>query len=260
MIVNMRNVCDMVPCFDPVRRLIHAMVATLDALRYNTPREGCFMRDLINEVNSPLFDGINPEDRKAVLGCIGYHIGTFRKGDIVAFEEENIKHIGILLSGSVDMIKEDLWGNRTMLVRVHKNELFGETFACGEDSQSVVTFVVSEDAQILFLSFSRVMHSCSMACAFHHRLIENMVHIIANKNRDLIRKVEVVSKRTIREKLLAYLSIQAQLQKSRYIVLPLGRVELAEYLCVDRSALTRELVKMKDDGLIDYDKNCFRIL
>ena len=159
------------------------------------------MKDMIHEVKSPLFDGINPEDRKAMLGCIGYHIGTFQKGDIVAFEEENIKHIGILLSGAVDMVKEDLWGNKTMLVRMRKDELFGETFACGEDNLSVVTFVVSEDAKILFMPFDRVMHSCTMACQFHHQLIENMVHIIANKNRDLMRKVEVVSKRTIREKL-----------------------------------------------------------
>ena len=99
-----------------------------------------------------------------------------------------------------------------------------------------------------------------MACEFHHRLIKNMVSIIADKNRDLMRKVEVVSKRTIREKLLAYLSIQAQVQQSRYFEIPLGRLELAEYLCVDRSALTRELAKMKDEGLIDYDKNCFRML
>ena len=218
------------------------------------------MMDLIERVNSPLFSGIKTEDLKAMLGCIGYHIGTFKKGDIVAFEEENIRHIGILLSGAVDMVKEDLWGNKTMLVRMRKDELFGETFACGEDNLSVVTFVVSEDTKILFIPFDRVMHSCTMACVFHHRLIENMVHIIANKNRDLMRKVEVVSKRTIREKLLAYLSIQAQIQERRYFEIPLGRVELAEYLCVDRSALTRELVKMKEDGLIDYDKNCFRIL
>lgn len=218
------------------------------------------MKDIIHEVKSSLFDGIAPEDRGTMFGCIGYHIGIFQKGDIVAFEEENIKHIGILLSGAVDMVKEDLWGNKTMLVRMRKNELFGETFACGEDNLSVVTFIVSEDAKILFMPFDRVMHSCTMACVFHHRLIENMVHIIANKNRELMRKVEVVSKRTIREKLLTYLSIQAQVQESRYFEIPLGRVELAEYLCVDRSALTRELVKMKDDGLIDYDKNCFRIL
>lgn len=87
--------------------------------------------DFMYEVHSPLFDGISQEDRKTMLGCIGYHIGTFKKGDIVAFEEENIKHIGILLCGAVDMIKEDLWGNKTMLVRMGKDEMFGETFACG---------------------------------------------------------------------------------------------------------------------------------
>ena len=217
------------------------------------------MRELMNEVKSPLFDGINPEDRKTMLGCIGYHIGTFKKGDIVAFEEENIKHIGIIISGAVDMVKEDLWGNKTMLVRMRKDEMFGETFACGSDNLSVVTFLVSEDARILFIPFDRVMHSCTMACRFHHRLIENMVRIIANKNRDLMRKVEVISKRTIRERLLSYLSIQAQVHQSRYFEIPLGRLELAEYLCVDRSALTRELAKMKEDGLIDYDHNCFRM-
>jgi len=121
------------------------------------------MQSLLKEVNSPLFDGIQPKDMEAMLGCIGYHIGTFQKGDIVAFEEENIKHIGILLSGAVDMIKEDLWGNKTMLVRMRKDELFGETFACGEDNLSVVTFVVSEDARILFMPFDRVMHSCRIA-------------------------------------------------------------------------------------------------
>ena len=219
-----------------------------------------FMLEMIQNVQSPLFAVIAPEDMSAMLHCIGYHVGSYRRGDIVAFEGENLKHIGIVLSGAVDMVKEDLWGNKTMLLRSRKHDLFGETFACGEDNLSVVTFLVSEDAKILFLPFSRVMHSCTMACAFHHRLIENMVKVIANKNRDLMRKVEVVSKRSIREKLMTYLSIQAQQQSARYFEIPLGRVELAEYLCVDRSALTRELAKMKEDGLIDYDRNCFRIL
>jgi len=218
------------------------------------------MQNVIANVNSSLFDGIIPEDRVSMLGCIGYHIGTFKKGEAVAFEDENIRHIGIVLSGSVDMVKEDLWGNRTMLLRMYRDEVFGETFACGDDNTSVVSFLVSEDARIMFIPFDRVMHTCTMACVFHHRLVENMVRIIANKNRDLMRKVEVVSKRSIREKILAYLSIQAQLQDSRYIELPLGRVELAEYLCVDRSALTRELVRMREEGLIDFDRNCFRIL
>lgn len=218
------------------------------------------MKESLKELNTPLFDGIDPEDRLAMLSCTGYHFGSFCRGDIVAFEGENIKHIGIVISGTVDMIKEDIWGNKTMLVRIRQNEVFGETFACGTDNLSVVTFQVSEDTHVLFIPFGRVMRSCANACQFHHRLIENMVRVIADKNRDLMRKVEAVSKRSIREKLLAYLSIQAQSQASRYFEIPMGRVELAEYLCVDRSALTRELVKMKEDGLIDYDRNCFRML
>lgn len=212
------------------------------------------------QTNSPLFAWIKSEDLDAMLVCLGYQVRTFCKGETIAMEEEDIKYIGIILDGAVDMIKEDLWGNKTMLVRMRKDELFGETFACGQDSLSVVTFVVAEDASILFLPFERVMHTCTMTCVFHHRLVENMVHIIASKNRDLMRKVEVISKKTLREKLLAYLSIQSELHQSRYFEIPLGRVELADYLCADRSALTRELANMKADGLIDYDKNMFRIL
>ena len=218
------------------------------------------MNDFLQLLSTPLFEGIAPEDRQAMLGCVGYHVAQFHKGDIVALEGENVKHIGIVLSGAVDMVKEDIWGNKTMLVRMGKDDIFGETFACGSDNLSVVTFLVSEDARILFMPFGRVMRSCAMSCEFHHRLTENMVRIIADKNRDLMRKVEVVSKRTTREKLLTYLSLQAQLQGTRYFEVPLGRVELAEYLFVDRSAMTRELAKMKEDGLIDYDKNCFRML
>lgn len=218
------------------------------------------MKELLKSVDSPLFAGMSPEDRVAALTCTGYHINTYKKGQIVLFEEEDVKYIGIVLQGAVDMVKEDHWGNKTMLLRLGKNDMFGETFACGEDNLSVVTFVVSTDAKILFMPFHRVMHNCANACAFHQKLIENMVKVIAGKNRELMRKIEVVSKRTIREKLLAYLSLQAQTQDSPYFDIPLGRVELADYLCVDRSALTRELAKMRDEGILDYDRNSFRLL
>lgn len=217
------------------------------------------MQDRLTTLHSPLFSGIASEELKALLGCITYRVASVKKGEIISFEEEQIKQIGILLSGSVDIIKEDIWGNKTLLLRLGKDGMFGETFACGEDNSSVVTFLASESAEILFLPFYRVMHNCTMACVFHHRLIENMVKILAQKNRDYMRKIEIVSKRTIREKILTYLSVQAQAQGSRYFEIPLGRIELAEYLCVDRSALTRELAKMKQEGLIDFDKNCFRI-
>ena len=214
----------------------------------------------IEAVQTPLFDGIEKENMDAMLGCTGYHIGTYQKGQVVILEEEHIHHVGIVLSGTVDMIKEDVWGNKTLLARMGKNELFGETFACGDDNRSVVTFTVPEDTYILFIPFHRMMHTCTNACVFHQKLVENMVRIIANKNRDLMRKVEIISKKTLREKILTYLSVQAQAQNARYFEIPLGRTELATYLCADRTALARELSSMRADGLIDFDKNMFRIL
>lgn len=218
------------------------------------------MDSAVKNVRSPLFAGIESEDMEGMLGCIGYHVREFQKGEIIAFEAETINHVGVVLEGAVDMIKEDVWGNRTMLLRSYPEDVFGETFACGEDSLSVVTFTASQDSKVLFLSFCRVMHTCTHACVFHQTLIENMVRIIARKNRELMRKVEVVSKKSLREKILAYLSIQSQTQGANRFEVPLGRVEWAEYLCADRSALTRELAKMKDEGLIDYHRNNFEIL
>lgn len=215
---------------------------------------------VVKNLQSPLFAGIDAADFEGMLGCIGYHVKTYQKGEIIALEEENINHVGVVMEGSVDMLKEDIWGNRTMLVRTYPQDIFGETFACGEDSLSVVTFAAAENCRVLFLSFCRVMHTCTHACQFHQTLIENMVRLIARKNRELMRKVEVVSKKTLREKILTYLSIQSQSQGSRRFELPLGRVEWAEYLNADRSALTRELAKMKDEGIIDYHKNSFEIL
>lgn len=217
------------------------------------------MRDIVKELRTPLFEGIAADNLGAMLGCLSYHISTYKRGEPIALEQEHMRHIGIVLRGTVDMVKEDLWGNKTMLVRVKEQDVFGESFACGSDTLSTVTFLAVEEAEIMFIPFNKVMHTCTMACAFHHRLVENMVRLIADKNKELMRKVEVVSKKNLREKILAYLSLQAQLHESRYFEIPLGRVELADYLCADRSALTRELGKMREEGLIDYDKNMFRI-
>lgn len=214
----------------------------------------------ISQMEIPLFQGIKKEDMGAMLSCTGYHISDYTKGQVIALENEQIRHVGIVLSGAVDMVKEDIWGNKTLLARIGREELFGESFACSRDNLSLVTFYAPEQTRVLFIPFHRIMHTCSMACEFHHKLVENMVGIIAGKNRELMKKVEVVSRKTLREKILAYLSHQSQRAGDRYFSIPLSRQELADYLCADRTALSRELAGMKADGLIDYDKNMFRIL
>ncbi len=218
------------------------------------------MSDAMVNFATPLFDGIDEQDLTGMLHCTGYHTAAYKKGQMIHLEQEQIRHIGIVMDGAVDMIMEDIWGNRTLLSRMRSPEMFGETFACSEDNRSMVSFQAAEDSQVVFIPFHKIMHTCTMACQFHHKLVENMVRIIASKNRELLQKIEIMSKKSLREKILAYLSLQAQLQDSRYVQLPLGRVELAQYLCADRSALTRELTNMKAEGLIDFEKNTFKIL
>lgn len=219
------------------------------------------MQEYMQKIETiPLFQGIKTEQLSAMLNCLGSFTRTYKKGELLSLSHEKVKNIGLVLSGTVHMIKEDVWGDKTILAIMKEGELFGETFVCGSMPESTVTFQAAENSKILYLSFHKVLHSCTNACMFHHRLIENMVKLIADKNGQLLEKVEVVSKKTLRNKILSYLSMQSQHHGSNYFEIPLGRVELAQYLCVDRSALTRELSTMREDGLIDFDKNTFRIL
>jgi CRP-like cAMP-binding protein len=155
------------------------------------------------------------------------------------------------------MVKEDVWSEKTILVTMTSGEIFGESFVCGEYSSSHVSFQAATDCKILCLSFHRVLCSCSKSCVFHHKLIENMVTLIARKNVKLMDKMEILSKKSIRERILTWLSQQVQINQSDKFESQMGRIELADYLCVDRSALTRELSRMKAGGLLDYYKNTF---
>lgn len=208
----------------------------------------------------PIFHGIQEEDIPAMLGCLGSFQKNYQKGEIILLESNEVRNVGIVLSGIVHMIKEDSEGYQTLLVTMKEGEMFGESFSCGSCLDARVTFFAAAPCTILFLPFYKIIHSCKMSCTFHHRLIENMVRLIGDKNVQLMQKIEVISKKTLREKILAYLDNQALEQHSKSFTIPLGRLELAEYLCADRSALTRELSYMERDGLIRYSKNYFHIL
>lgn len=223
-------------------------------------KEVVSVRDDIRKLKSvPLFAGVREEDMDGMLTCLGGYTRTYRKGEFLFRANEPVQSVGVLLDGALHVIQEDVWGNKRILTRIGEGELFGETFACGSRA-AAVSCTAAEDCRVLFLPFRRVLHSCDRFCAFHHRLIENMVVLIADKNMLLMEKIEVISKKTLREKILTYLFLQAQRQGRDYFEIPLGRVALAEYLCADRSALTRELAGMKAEGLIDYEKNTFRLL
>lgn len=204
----------------------------------------------------PLFNGIESSELSTMLKCLNSYKKDVKKGTYFFMEEDEIQSIGVVLSGTIHMIKEDLWGNKVLITPIIEGEVFGETYICSNRLTSTVSFQAVTNCSVLFLPFQKVIKTCSKSCTYHHKLIENMMILIAEKNLKLIKKVEVTSKKSVREKILSYLANQTQ-NNNNQIVIPLNRIELADYLCVNRSALTRELSKMKDEGIIDYDKNTF---
>ena len=215
----------------------------------------------INEIKDlDLFYGIKEQDLGAMMACIGGRVKTYKKGSFISLEADEMKWIHVVLSGTVHMLKLDIWGNETILSVIGENQLFGETFAGSSDPVASVSFRSAKNTRLLSIPFYRIMHTCTTACVFHHRVVENMVSLIADKNKALMEKLEIISQKTLRKKILSYLSFQSRKHDSDKFTIPLGRIELANYLCVDRSALTRELTAMKEEGLIDYSKNTFKLL
>lgn len=219
------------------------------------------MKDVIENIELiNLFHDIKKEDLKIMFSCLGAYTKTYKKNEIIYLENHDIRFIGIILSGRVNMTKEDSNGNNSILAYLKIGDLFGETFACSNLTISKVSFVSANKCKILFIPFHKVLYTCKMTCTFHHRLIENMIEYISTKNVMLMNKIEIISKKTIREKIISYLQLQRENFGCYDFEIELGRVELAEYLCTDRSALTRELNKMKDERIIEFEKNRFKLL
>lgn len=207
----------------------------------------------------PLFLGIEETQLATLLNCLKAMTRKYRKDDFVFVAGDGATAVGIVLSGGVRVLQEDFWGNRAILAHVAPGELFGEAFSCAGRNTLPVSVAASAPSEIMTLDYQRIVTTCSSACAFHTRLIMNMMRVLAEKNILLTRKLEHLSKRTTREKLLSFLSAQAVSAKSTSIEIPFNKTELAEYLCVDRSALSRELSAMRDEGLLQYEKNSFEL-
>ena len=197
---------------------------------------------------------------EALLDCLSARRCFYKKAEFIFHVDDAASSVGVIASGSVNVIQEDYWGNRTILAHGAPGEIFGEAYSCAEEQRLPVSVVAAEDSEIVLLDYRKIVTTCSSACIFHTHLISNMLRIVANNSITLTRKLEYVSKRTLREKILAFLSAESTRGNCSTVFVPFDRQELAEFLCVDRSALSRELGNMKRDGLIDYRKNRFTIL
>ena len=168
--------------------------------------------------------------------------------------------VGMVLDGSVLVFSDDFWGNRTILAHVERGGLFGEAFSFARVESLPVSVTAAEKTEVLFINCERIITVCPSACEFHNRLVRNMLKILAEKNMTLTQKIGHMGKRTTREKILSYLSEQAKKAGGESFTIPLNRQEMADYLAVDRSAMSKELGRLKEEGQISFHKNQFQLL
>ncbi|MGI5848732.1 MAG: Crp/Fnr family transcriptional regulator [Christensenellales bacterium] len=218
------------------------------------------MRNLITNIkNIALFAGIQENDLTNMLSCLNATAAHYRKGDYILMAGEETNDVGIVIFGEATEYKDDILGNRSVISLIHPANLFAEIFICAGMTVSPVTVEASAETDILWLSFNKIMTTCSTCCVFHNTLIKNMLGIIAKKNLALNEKIDHIAKKTTRQKLASYLIGQATLKNSNRFTISLDRQKLADYLCVNRSALSRELSKISSEGILSYNKNRFII-
>ena len=206
----------------------------------------------------PMYRDISLTDCRTLMNCLGCREKTYQKDQIIAATENSSRQIGIVISGCIHIIKEDIWGRRTFLTYTGDDGIFGEVLMGENLSERGILFKAAEPTTILIIPADRILHPCS--CPFHHALSRNLFDMISRRNVALTEKIEITSKSSLREKVLAYLSLEAQKTGSMKVTIPLSRSEMADYLCTNRSALSRELANMKKDGILDYDLRTFHLL
>ncbi len=207
-----------------------------------------------------LFEGIQTEDLSAMLHCVGGHLRIVSAGEVLYREGDPATHVGLVLEGSVRLMREDYYGNRSIVAHIAPGELFGETYACAGVQSLPISIVAEDNCTVLLMDCRRITTSCTSACAFHSRMIFNLLRMVATKNLIYDQKIQFTSKRTTREKLLAYLLHQAKLQGADTFSIPYDRQELADYLEVDRSGLSAEIGKLRKEGILKSTKNTFTLL
>lgn len=213
---------------------------------------------LINILKSnKLFWGMEETDISAILKCLGSRRQSYPKGDFIFLAGQSAPAVGILLSGKAQVVKENILGDSMIIDSLETGDMFGETFACMGKKAIPVTVVALEKCEVLLLDAGRIVHTCQSACAFHQQLISNLLQIVAEKNAMLNQKMSYITHKTIRSRLEAYFYDMMERNGSYEFIVPFNRNELADYLCIDRSAMCRELSHMKSDGVLDYSGRNF---
>lgn len=213
-----------------------------------------------NFMDIPLFQGLEREEINEVLQRFHGLIKHFPKSDYIYLAGDCVENLCVVLEGTVQMIKEDIWGEKSIIANLEAGSVFAENCLGKLGERSVVSYFVASDSEVLMLPLGRALFDVNTNSKASQRLMCNIVSILADNNTRLIEKTEILCKKTLRSKILAYLEQEARNNACRQFTIPFNRTDLANYLDADRSALTRELARMKEEGIIDYNKNTFTIL
>ena len=205
----------------------------------------------------PLFQNIASRDIPGLLACLGASLRTYRKQQHILSEGDPADRLGILLTGSAAVVSQDIYGNRSILSSVQPGQLFGESFACSGVESLPVSVVAGEDTAVLLVGSRRITQSCSNACGFHNQMIYNLLQAVAARSLEFHQKLEIIARRTTREKLMAYLLSQAKAAGSKEFTIPYDRQALADYLGVERSAMSAELSKLQKEGILTTNRSHF---
>lgn len=208
----------------------------------------------------PLFYDVKKAELHSMLVCMDAKAIDVPKGSSVFLEGDAVQYVGVVLSGMAQVVREDYYGNRSIMSSLQPGEIFAETFSFAGLETMPVSVIAIKDSQVLLLDCRRVLTICSNACHFHSLLLKNLLQAMARKNLNLSRKIRYMSQKTTREKLMSYLSDQAKQHGSKEFVIPYDRQALADYLGVERSAMSVEISKLKRDGQIDTKGSWFRLM
>lgn len=209
---------------------------------------------------SKLFSGIEEEEIKVMLPCLSAERKKYKKGEYILRSGEFVGLVGLVISGSVDVMKEDYWGNRNIVAAILPGQTFAESYACAGNIPLGVSAQAAQNSDILMMNIRKLLTTCSSSCSFHSRLIRNLVSLLASKNLMMNEKLTYLTQRSTREKLLSYLSAESMRQHNSSFSIPFNRQQLADYLSVDRSAMSNELSKMQKAGILQFNKNHFLLL
>ena len=208
----------------------------------------------------PLFYKVGRENYGKMLHCFGARTVTVKKGNSVFHEGQVAKYVGIVLSGTIQTVQEDYLGNRSILSMAAPGQLFGEGFACAGVESLPVSMVAAVDSIIMLIDCSHITTMCHHVCSFHNQMIRNMLSSVSRSNIQLNQKIEILSKRTTREKVMAFLLSEAAIHGSDEFTIPYDRQELADFLGVERSAMSTVIGQLRDDGFIKVNRRNFQLL